>query len=203
MAKKPATQQFEMVSVSAIQPHPENPRRGDTRAIEESITANGFYGACVVQRSTGFILVGNHRYEAGKRQGATQLPVIFVDVDEATALRILLVDNRANDMAEYDDALLRLALEQVQATSGSLVGTAFSDQDFEALLKKLDAVPTVADPASEPTVEPAATTFRIVIGPYRMDVPVDQYRDVLGGIEELSGNTKAAVIQTLKERLGL
>ena len=41
-------QEYELVSVEAIQPHPDNARRGDIKTIRESIRNNGFVGACVV-----------------------------------------------------------------------------------------------------------------------------------------------------------
>ena len=54
-------QAYELVAPRALRPHPRNPRRGDVDAIEESIAENGFYGCVVAQRSTGYILAGNHR----------------------------------------------------------------------------------------------------------------------------------------------
>ena len=86
-------------SLSAIRVHPENARQGDIGAICQSIEHNGFFGACVVQESTGYILVGNHRYQAAAYSGASTVPAIFVDVDDERALKILLVDNRTNDLA--------------------------------------------------------------------------------------------------------
>ncbi len=45
--------------------HPKNPRKGNVDLIIESIEENGFYGALIVQKSTGYILTGNHRFVAG------------------------------------------------------------------------------------------------------------------------------------------
>ena len=78
--KQPASlslleQQYELVPIDSIQPHPRNARQGDIGAIVESIKANQFYGACVVQRSTRYILVGNHRWRAAKQCDLTQVPV--------------------------------------------------------------------------------------------------------------------------------
>lgn len=41
--------------------HPDNPRRGDEAAIDDSMAVHGFYGAVVVQASTRRIIAGNHR----------------------------------------------------------------------------------------------------------------------------------------------
>jgi len=106
-------QEYDLVPVDALKPHPANPRRGDTVAIAESITENQFYGAVIAQRGTGLILAGNHRWKAAKDTGATEIPVIWIECDDAEALRILLVDNRTNDLAGYDDKALADLLSQV------------------------------------------------------------------------------------------
>lgn len=58
------------VPVQSIRPHPQNPRKGDVRSIGRSIEAHGFYGRVIVQKSTGYILAGNHRYIAAVESGA-------------------------------------------------------------------------------------------------------------------------------------
>ena len=65
-----------MVSADDIRPHPKNARRGNAEKLAQLIRKNGFYGHCIVQRSTGFILIGNHRYAAGKLAGMTEFPVL-------------------------------------------------------------------------------------------------------------------------------
>src|SRR5699024_3471718 len=103
----------ELAPIDAVRPHPRNPRQGDTGAIHESITTNGFYGAVIAQKSTGFILAGNHRHQAAVQAGAVEIPVTWVDVDDDHALRILLADNRTNDLATYDDAALAEILKDI------------------------------------------------------------------------------------------
>lgn len=133
-----ATQDYELVDVDKLTLHPENPRRGDVDVIADSIAANGFYGALVAQRSTGYVLAGNHRLLAAQRHGIDRLPVIFLDVDDETARRILLVDNRANDVAGYDDDALLSLLQSVAAVDAELVGTGYSADELAALVESLD-----------------------------------------------------------------
>lgn len=99
-----AAQKYQQIKVADVQPHPENPRLGNLAAIGSSIEANGFYGAIVVQKSTGHILAGNHRYLAARQLGVETIPAIVVDVDDVTARCILLADNRTSDLGSYDDA---------------------------------------------------------------------------------------------------
>ena len=89
-----------------IKPHPDNARRGNVDAIRQSIQANGFFGSLVVQRSTGHILVGNHRFRAAQAEQLPEVPVMFIDCDDDEAKRILLADNRTSDLGVYDDELL-------------------------------------------------------------------------------------------------
>ena len=136
----PIEQDYEMVPVDRLSTHPENARRGNTEVIRESIRTNGFYGACVVQRSTGRILVGNHRYLAAVEEGLAEVPVVWVDKSDEEARRLLLVDNRSTDLASYDyTVLLRLLDEQKEETS--LLGTGWDDEDLVRLLAKIDPEP--------------------------------------------------------------
>jgi len=149
-------QAVETAPVDAVRPHPRNPRQGDIGAIHQSIEANGFYGAVVAQRSTGFILAGNHRWQAARHAGATEVPVIWVDVEDDHALRILLADNRTNDLATYDDNALAELLQEL-ADAGSLAGTGYDGDALDELLADLgggEIVPytqKVETPAYEPT----------------------------------------------------
>ena len=121
------------VPITAILKHPRNPRRGNLSRIEESIDENGFYGAIIVQRSTGYILVGNHRHEVLLEQNAPFVPVIWLDVDDETATRILLGDNRFQEIGSWDDDMLTNILKDVQANTG-LRGTGYTDEDLYELI---------------------------------------------------------------------
>lgn len=114
----------------AISPHPDNPREGDIGVICDSIVEHGWFGVLVVQRSTGHILAGNHRYQAGRMLGKEQFPVHYVDVDDTQALKILLVDNRSSDMAAYSLDVLEGLLEQL---APDLSGTGFDLDDLDHL----------------------------------------------------------------------
>lgn len=136
---KTIAQEFCDEPLDRVRPHPRNPRRGDVAAIRRSIRANGWYGAVAAQKSTGYILAGNHRYLAARREGADRLPVVWLDVDDAAAMRILLADNRASDLAHQDDDALADLLREIAEETGSLAGTGYDGSDLEALLEKLDA----------------------------------------------------------------
>lgn len=136
----------ELVDVSEIEPHPDNPREGDVAEIAESIDENGFYGTLVVQESTGYILAGNHRYRAATEiLGIEELPVAWVNCDEDRAKRIMLADNRTSDQAGYDKEALAEVLEDLadedfetgSAESG-LEGTGFNRDEMKQIDFELD-----------------------------------------------------------------
>lgn len=130
---------YEIVRLDAIQPHPKNPRQGDVGEIVQLIRANGFRGAITVQRSTRFIIAGNHRWLAARELGMAEIPVIWEDCDDETALRHLLADNRANDLAAYNNAALAELLQQIQTDAGSLNGTGFDGDALDELLADMGA----------------------------------------------------------------
>lgn len=127
----------ETVPIDDIQPHPANARRGNVQAIAESIRDNGWHGVVVCQVSTKRILVGKHRWEALKVLGAVEVPVQWRDVDDIEAMRIIIADNRASDLATYDDKQLLQNLRDI----GSGQGTLFDDDAIETLTVRVEGVP--------------------------------------------------------------
>lgn len=129
------TKTAELVSVKQLKKHPKNPNKGDLSKIGQSIDENGFFGGVVAQKSTGYILVGNHRFESAVSKGARELPVFWADIDDDHALRILVADNRIAEFGEIDEALLREAMTHLSETIG-IIGTGYSDEDFAELMKE-------------------------------------------------------------------
>jgi ParB-like chromosome segregation protein Spo0J len=138
---------MELVALSALSLHPRNVNQGDIGAIHESVDVNGFYGAIVAQRSTGHVLAGNHRLKTAQQAGANEIPVIWVDVDDAEALRILLADNRTTRLGQDNTADLAELLTEILADAGTLAGTGYDEDALDELLRDLgDPVPPNLDP---------------------------------------------------------
>jgi site-specific DNA-methyltransferase (adenine-specific) len=159
-------QTIETVRIDELEPHPANPRQGDVGLIHSLIEENGWYGVIVAQRSSGRILAGNHRWKAAKAAGMSELPVAYLDVDDDRAERILLADNRSNDLASYDDHALADLLQTLTATDHGLLGTGYDGDDLDQLLHDLNGdQPTgpLADP--EPSVpEQAQERWHVTLG---------------------------------------
>ena len=131
--------------IGELVPHPANPNQGDVGAIHESIETNGWYGAVIAQHSTRYILAGHHRIIAAQHSDMQSVPVILLDCDDATALRILLGDNRIAALAATNSEHLAETLTQLAAT-GDLAGTGYDTADLDELLTQLtqDPLPVAA-----------------------------------------------------------
>ncbi len=128
-----------MVKAELLQEHPENPRLGNEDILEESIREHGFYGSLVVQKSTGYILIGNHRFRVGRNAfSMPEFPVVYLDIPDEQAKKILLMDNRSSDFGDYDEhVLLKLIQEIAEEGVGHLVGSGYTENDLQDLINKL------------------------------------------------------------------
>lgn len=129
-----------------------NPRKGNIDAIAASLRANGQYRPIVVNRGTHTgrpmeVLGGNHTLMAHRQlteDGATgydHIDTYIIDVDDTTAARIVLADNRTADLGTYDEeALLELLQEQ-----DDLAGTGYDEDDLELLRNIAEDAPDLPD----------------------------------------------------------
>lgn len=162
------SQRYEEIPVDEVQLHPDNAKLGDVPAIADSIDRNGFYGALVAQRSTGYILVGNHRWLAAREQGLDRIPVIWVDCDADEARRIMVADNRTSELGEFDMEKLTSLLE---GFDGDLAGTGYSMDDLQDLLGGSSSsssgnTPSDAVPDSAPALTVPGDVW--LLGPHRL-----------------------------------
>lgn len=137
---------IETVPLDALQTYPGNPRRGNVEAIGESLKENHQFSPLVVQRATGYVLSGNHTFTAAHRLGWPTIDVVYVDVDDDRAKKIVLAANRTADLARYDDEALTELLESLD---GDLSGTGYTAEDLDAILTGLDDVPDLDALAAE------------------------------------------------------
>lgn len=131
--------------VDSLREHPQNPRQGDLGAVIEAITANGYIVPVVAQTSTRIVIDGNHRLKAARSLGMVEIPVVWVNVDDDTALRHLLAANRTNDLASWDEsALAAILTDLAQQTEQGTVGTAWDADAHDDILARLAAPVTTA-----------------------------------------------------------
>jgi hypothetical protein len=123
----------ETVQLDTLREHPQNPRRGDVESIKASVSEFGNWRALVVQKSTRHVLIGNHLMRALIELGHKSAPAIIVDVDDTTARRILLTDNRLSDLADYDPVAMLEVIASIKDAGGSLNATGLEDSDVDAI----------------------------------------------------------------------
>lgn len=133
-----------LMPIADVTRHPDNPREGDVDAIVESIEVNGFIAPVIVQKSTGRIIAGNHRYDALLELGSQVIPVIQIDVDDQMAKRYLLADNRTSDLGRYNEHALMDMLLEMQTSDIGLVGTGYTEDALNELLIQEDVATEAA-----------------------------------------------------------
>lgn len=118
-----------------VAPHPKNARRGDVERIAESLSKFGQQKPIVAQKSTKFVIAGNHTWHAAKSLGWEMIACHFTDLSDKEAQGYLIADNRTSDLAEYDPkALARLLVDM--RTGDGLEGTGFMSSDVDAILRE-------------------------------------------------------------------
>jgi site-specific DNA-methyltransferase (adenine-specific) len=185
------------VPIDTLKPHGKNPRRGDLDLISESLKINGQYRPVVANRRTGEILAGNHTWKTAKRDGWTEIAVTWVDVDDEAARRIVAVDNRSNDLAEYDDRLLAELLAEVE----DLAGTGYNQDDVDEITRRVlddEGTPgpgnTDPDDIPELPAEPRSAPGDLwLLGPHRL--VCGDSTDV-GALETLLAGARADCVWT-------
>lgn len=154
-----------LVPIDTVQQHPRNPNNGDVDELVTSIKQNGFNTVLTVDEKTGYILAGNHRYQALCALGATHVPVVYaVDTGEAKAdVRYLIADNQLARLAQMDEGLLLEHLQELQASEIGLLGTGWDDDKLEALMQAMLAEDDMGDEQGFGAGEAPEGVFQVVL----------------------------------------
>jgi ParB-like chromosome segregation protein Spo0J len=129
-----------LVDVTEVHEHPDNPRRGDMESIVDSMRTNGQYSPIGVQKSTGYVVYGNHRLKAARDVlGWKQILVSWIDCTDDEATKILLVDNRTSDLGKTDPR----DLAEILGSLAEFEGTGYRRDDLEKLLERLAPTPSM------------------------------------------------------------
>lgn len=198
-------QKMQSVPIDKLTKYPKNPRVGNLQAIKESIEENGFFRPLIVQKSTNYVIGGNHSWQAARELGLTHVPVVYLDVDDNRAAKIVLADNRTNDLATYDSDILAEVMKSIDTP----VGTGYSEEDYNALVDAIEyhdtaMIEDVIRPSltiQRPTEEGAAPTAMIknpiTAGPSAGSDDIDRSRQQQ--LEE--EDEERGTIETVDEKL--
>lgn len=126
-----------MVPVGALTPNQRNANQGDLGAVLGSIKTNRFYGAVMAQKSTGTIIAGEYRWRAAQEAGLEVVPVIYLDVTDAEAQRIMVADNRTTRLGLDDPLKMSELLNSIISDFGDLEGTGYDREDLDQIIADL------------------------------------------------------------------
>lgn len=185
-----------------------NPRTGNVTAIQQSIQENGVYKPLVVNKGThtgrpNEVLAGNHTLKAIHALAADnpdddrwhKVDVWLVDVDDTTATKIVLADNKTADLGTYDQQLLA---DLLQTVDDNLDGTGYTYEDLDAinqLLENIEEEPDWGDAFSNmPEDQPNSFTRSFQLTKEQADIvdsAIDYARTEQGNVE---GNANGAAL---------
>lgn len=137
------------LDLSTLHQFPGNPRLGNVEEIAKSLKNNGQFAPIIVQKSTGYILAGNHTAQAADSLGWTHLDGIVIDVKDKEAKRIVAADNRTGQLGGYNDYLLAELLQDVADGDHGLEGTGYDEGFLDELLDRVEPELPGADDSDE------------------------------------------------------
>jgi DNA methylase/ParB-like nuclease domain len=134
------------VPLSDLRPHPSNPRRiTDARLAQLGRTLEAeremLQARPLIALPDGTVIAGNQRLAAAVALGWESIPVVYADLDAATARRWMLLDNRP--AGEDDVEALAVMLRELDAGQQDLAG--YAAEDVDAILRAAQPART-ADP---------------------------------------------------------
>lgn len=126
----------ELIDVEKVIPYANNPRKNEAAVakVAVSIKEFGFRQPIVVDENY-VIIVGHTRLLAAKQIGLNSVPVHVAEgLTESQIKAYRILDNRSNQEAEWDDALLTIELGDLESKGFNLELTGFDLDELNKLL---------------------------------------------------------------------
>ena len=138
MSKKTTTD-MQLVALDKLVPYVNNARTHSPEQIgklRSSLREFGFINPVIIDRDFG-IIAGHGRVLAAREEGITEVPCVFVDhLTEAQKKAYIIADNRMALDAGWDEELLRVEIEALQAEAFDISLTGFGDDEIADLFGK-------------------------------------------------------------------
>lgn len=152
---------YSVMDLDALEPFPGNARAHDDATLSNSVTAHGQFRTVLVRQIGGngdgegaekYVIVAGHGTAAALRsKGHTHARVEIMTCSDEEALQINLMDNRASDLATYDDEALTLQLQE--AALFGFEGTGWDEAAVAKLLADNDGDNDEGEPGTDPPPE--------------------------------------------------
>lgn len=130
-------------AISDIKPYARNPRVNDAAvdAVVSSIRQFGFRVPIVLDAKS-VIICGHTRFKAAQVLGLKTVPVhVAADLKPAQVKALRLADNKTGELSDWDAALLKLEMLDLQGLNVDLASLGFSTIEIENLFDKPAGVP--------------------------------------------------------------
>ncbi|HHV39695.1 MAG TPA: ParB N-terminal domain-containing protein [Tepidimicrobium sp.] len=128
---------LDYVPIDSLKPFAGNPRKLTEQGLEKikrSIEEFDFINPVLAQQGTNMIIAGHQRIKAARAVGLTEVPVIWLDMDDTTAKAYNIADNRLQDEAEWDKHLLGDVFQDIDTGELDLTVTGFDPDEISSLL---------------------------------------------------------------------
>lgn len=130
------TTKLELVDITKLVPYVNNARTHSPEQINKlrsSLREFGFINPVIIDRNYG-VIAGHGRILAAKEEGIDEVPCVFADhLTEAQKKAYIIADNRMALDAGWDEELLRVEIEALQAEAFDLSLTGFDDKELSKL----------------------------------------------------------------------
>lgn len=132
------TTQMQLVPLEKLVPYVNNARTHSAAQITKlrsSLREFGFINPVIIDCNYG-IIAGHGRVMAAKEEGIAEVPCVFVDyLTEAQKKAYILADNRFAQDAGWDEELLKLEIESLEAADFNVALTGFDCAELEDLFR--------------------------------------------------------------------
>lgn len=129
--------QIEYVSPDILRPFDGNPRTISESGLEKlqrSVEEFGFVNPILAQKGTRMVIAGHQRLKAAKAAGLTEVPVVWLDVDDVTAKAYNIADNRLAEETDWDFGPLADLLAELDNGAFDLSLTGFDEDEIERMM---------------------------------------------------------------------
>lgn len=136
------TTNMELVEINKLVPYVNNARTHSPEQINKlrsSLREFGFINPVIIDRDYG-IIAGHGRVIAAREEGIDKVPCVFVGhLTEAQKKAYIIADNRMALDAGWDEELLRVEIEALQAETFDVSLTGFDEKEITDLFKDTQA----------------------------------------------------------------
>ncbi|MDD2302495.1 MAG: site-specific DNA-methyltransferase [Eubacteriales bacterium] len=133
------TTEMQLVSITKLVPYVNNARTHSPEQINKlrsSLREFGFINPVIIDRDFG-VIAGHGRILAAKEEGIAEVPCVFADhLTESQKKAYIIADNRMAMDAGWDEELLRVEIEALQAEAFDLSLTGFDEKELSDLFKR-------------------------------------------------------------------